>query len=55
MMQDLCPGLDMYCTDPAQHHLTADIRIAIHNISVDDLSGDYLYVDYLSVDDISVN
>ena len=50
----MCPGLDMYCTDPAQKSHNGTVG------SIDDLDYifvDHLYhiaVDYLSVDHLSI-
>ena len=40
--------IDLYCTAPAQHHITAGYDL--HDLSIDDIS-----VEDLSIDDISVN
>ena len=58
MMQNMFPGLDLSCTDHAQHAITScqDLDdLYVNYLSVDDLPLDDLSVDALSVDDLSVD
>ena len=63
MVLDMYPGLNLHCTDPAQHPRTAgwdlhDLSVddmSVGDLAVDDLSEDDLAADDLSADDLSAN